>query len=187
MLAYVIRLELRINQDHLMMAYTGRNMLWLYLCSSNISTSRHLHGWRTSFFIMGSLCTSVTIWPNVPAPDDDDGDEDCGQPVECWQEKPKYSVKTCPSTTSFTTNLTWPEPVLKPGPLRWEAGHYPPELRHCLSGAYRMSWPGPKFCAAIGSFVGILSGSFRNYADMCLEGMRKILGFAVSQKSLRIG
>jgi hypothetical protein len=28
---------------------------------------------------------------------------------EDWQEKPKYSEKTCPSTTLSTTNPTWPD------------------------------------------------------------------------------
>jgi hypothetical protein len=34
---------------------------------------------------------------------------------EDWQGKPKYSKKTCPSVTLFTTNPTWPDPGLNPG------------------------------------------------------------------------
>jgi hypothetical protein len=40
---------------------------------------------------------------------------------EDWQGKPKYSEKTCPSATLYTTN-----PMTRPGleaePPRWEAG-----------------------------------------------------------------
>jgi hypothetical protein len=32
-----------------------------------------------------------------------------------WQVKPKYSEKTCPDATLFTTNPTWPDPGLNPG------------------------------------------------------------------------
>jgi hypothetical protein len=47
-------------------------------------------------------------WPTIPAPDDrwwlwsSWWNED-------WQEKPKYSEKTCPSATLSTTNPTWPD------------------------------------------------------------------------------
>jgi hypothetical protein len=34
---------------------------------------------------------------------------------ENWQGKPKYSGKTCPSATLFTTNPTWPDPGSNPG------------------------------------------------------------------------
>jgi hypothetical protein len=34
---------------------------------------------------------------------------------EDWQGKPKYSEKTCPSATFFTTNPTWPDPGANPG------------------------------------------------------------------------
>jgi hypothetical protein len=34
---------------------------------------------------------------------------------EEWQGKPKYSKKTCPSATLFTTNPTWPDPGSNPG------------------------------------------------------------------------
>jgi hypothetical protein len=33
---------------------------------------------------------------------------------EDWQGKPKYSEKTCPSATLFTTNPTWPDPGANP-------------------------------------------------------------------------
>jgi hypothetical protein len=36
---------------------------------------------------------------------------------EDWQVKPKYSEKTCPSTTLSTTNPTSLDPVLNPGHL----------------------------------------------------------------------
>jgi hypothetical protein len=34
---------------------------------------------------------------------------------EDWQGKPKYSEKTCPSTTLSTINPTWPDPGSNPG------------------------------------------------------------------------
>jgi hypothetical protein len=34
---------------------------------------------------------------------------------EDWQGKPKYSEKTCPSSTLSNTNLTWPDPGSNPG------------------------------------------------------------------------
>jgi hypothetical protein len=57
---------------------------------------------------LSSLCTSVTIWPIVPAPDDrwwmwsSPWNENC-------QGKPKYLEKTRPSATLFTTDSTWPD------------------------------------------------------------------------------
>jgi hypothetical protein len=56
---------------------------------------------------MNLLGTSDTIWPTVPAPDDTLLWSVWGN--ENWQIKPKYSGKTCPSATSFTTNPTWPD------------------------------------------------------------------------------
>jgi hypothetical protein len=53
-------------------------------------------------------------WPIVPAPDDrwwlwsNWWNED-------WQEKSKYSEKTCPSATLSTTNPTWPDLGSNPG------------------------------------------------------------------------
>ena len=38
--------------------------------------------------------------------------------------------KTCPSATLSTTNPTWTDPGIEPGPPRWEAGDYPPEPWH---------------------------------------------------------
>jgi hypothetical protein len=35
--------------------------------------------------------------------------------IEVWQGKPKYSEKTCPSTSLSTTNPTWPDPGSNPG------------------------------------------------------------------------
>jgi hypothetical protein len=45
------------------------------------------------------------------------GDGDCGKNRwnEDWQGKPKYSKKTCHSTTLSTKNPTWLDPVLNPG------------------------------------------------------------------------
>jgi hypothetical protein len=34
---------------------------------------------------------------------------------ENWKGKPKYSEKTCPSATLFTTNPTWPDLGSNPG------------------------------------------------------------------------
>jgi hypothetical protein len=53
---------------------------------------------------MGPLGTSATEWPIVPAPGDYDDGEIGG--MKDWQGKPKYSEKTCRSTTWSTTNPT---------------------------------------------------------------------------------
>jgi hypothetical protein len=47
---------------------------------------------------------------------------------EHWQGKPKYSEKNCPSATLSTTNPTWPDPGIEPGPPWWEASDYPLKL-----------------------------------------------------------
>jgi hypothetical protein len=53
---------------------------------------------------LGSLGTSATEWPIVPA------QGDCGDGEfwlnDVWQGKPKYSEETCPSATLSTTNPT---------------------------------------------------------------------------------
>jgi hypothetical protein len=47
-------------------------------------------------------------WPIVPAPDDR-WLVWSSRWNENWHGKPKYSEKTCPSATLFTTNPTWPD------------------------------------------------------------------------------
>jgi hypothetical protein len=47
------------------------------------------------------------FWPIAQAPDDGWGWLWSSWWNEDWQGKPKYSEKTCPSTTLSTTNLTW--------------------------------------------------------------------------------
>jgi hypothetical protein len=61
-----------------------------------------------------SIGTSATNWPTAPAPS--------GRWWvwssrwnENWQEKPKYSDKTCPSATLSTTNPTWTDLGSNPG------------------------------------------------------------------------
>jgi hypothetical protein len=62
---------------------------------------------------LNPLGTSATSWPVVPTPDDtwvwstwwNDN----------WQETPKYSEETCPSTTLSTTNPTWLDLGSNPG------------------------------------------------------------------------
>jgi hypothetical protein len=44
----------------------------------------------------------------------------------------RYSEGTSPSAAMFTTNPTLTDPRIQPGPPRWEAGDYLPELRHSL-------------------------------------------------------
>jgi hypothetical protein len=43
-----------------------------------------------------------------------------------WNElgrgRPKYSGKTYPSVTLSTTNPTWTDPGIEPGPPHWKAG-----------------------------------------------------------------
>jgi hypothetical protein len=56
--------------------------------------------------------TSATNWPTVPAPDDRWWWwwwMRSSRWNENWHGKPKYSEKTCPSTTLPTTNPTWPD------------------------------------------------------------------------------
>jgi hypothetical protein len=63
---------------------------------------------------LSQLRTSATNWPIVPAPD-------CrwwawsSRWNENWQGKPTYSEKTCPNSTSSTTNPTWPDLGSNPG------------------------------------------------------------------------
>jgi uncharacterized membrane protein len=52
--------------------------------------------------------TSATIWSIVPAPNDRWWMWS-SRWNENWQGKPKYSDKTCPGATLFTTNPTWPD------------------------------------------------------------------------------
>jgi hypothetical protein len=54
------------------------------------------------------LGTSATIRPIVPAPDDIRWVWS-SRWIENWQEKLKYSAKTCPSAVLSTTNSTWPD------------------------------------------------------------------------------
>jgi hypothetical protein len=55
------------------------------------------------------------FWPIVPAPDDSRGWLWSYWWNEDWQEKPKYSERTCPSAALSTTNPTWPDPGSNPG------------------------------------------------------------------------
>jgi hypothetical protein len=52
---------------------------------------------------------------------------------EDWQEKPKYSQKTHPSATLFTTNPTWPDPGSNPD----RRGGKPATNRLSYGAAYR--------------------------------------------------
>jgi hypothetical protein len=66
---------------------------------------------------MGSLGTSATEWPIVPAPGEYDYGEFGGMKIGRGN-----SEKTCPSATLSTTNPTWPGPGLNPGRRgEWEA------------------------------------------------------------------
>jgi hypothetical protein len=58
---------------------------------------------------LSPIGTSVTIWPAVLAPDDRWWWMWSSRWNENLQGKPKYSEKTCPSTTLFTTNPSWPD------------------------------------------------------------------------------
>jgi hypothetical protein len=63
---------------------------------------------------LSPLVTSATIWPIVPAPGDRWWVWSSRWNKNC-QGKPKYSEKTCPSTTLPTTNPTWPDLGSNPG------------------------------------------------------------------------
>jgi hypothetical protein len=64
---------------------------------------------------LSPLGTLATNWPIVPAPDDRWWWMWSSRWNENWQGKPKYSEKTCPSSTLFTTNPTWPDRGSNPG------------------------------------------------------------------------
>jgi hypothetical protein len=53
------------------------------------------------------LGTAATVWPMVPAPDDRWGWWWSNRWNANWQGKLKYSNKTCPTATLFTTNPIW--------------------------------------------------------------------------------
>jgi hypothetical protein len=55
-----------------------------------------------------------------------------------WQEKPKYSEKTCPDATLSTTNFTWPDPGLNPG----RRGGKPATNRFSYGAAYTLPFFG---------------------------------------------
>jgi hypothetical protein len=56
---------------------------------------------------------------------------------EDWQGKPKYSEKTCPSATLSTTNPTWPDPRLEPGPATNRLSYGSADLPLIPRGPYR--------------------------------------------------
>jgi hypothetical protein len=58
---------------------------------------------------LGLVGTSATIWSIVPAPDDWWWWMYSSWWKENWHGKLKYSEKTCPNATLFTTNPAWPD------------------------------------------------------------------------------
>jgi hypothetical protein len=64
---------------------------------------------------LSPLGTSATNSPIVPAPDERWWWVCSSRWNENWQGKPKYSEKTCPSATLFTTNPTWHDLGSNPG------------------------------------------------------------------------
>jgi hypothetical protein len=54
-----------------------------------------------------------------------------------WQEKPKYSVKTCPSAALSTTNLIWPELGSN---LRWIWKPATNRLNYGTAPGHRLPW-----------------------------------------------
>jgi hypothetical protein len=75
----------------------------------------------TSFFLLSwggarlsPLGRSATNWAIAPA-SDDRWRMWCSRWSKNWQGKPKYSEKTCPSATLFTTNPTWLDLGSNPG------------------------------------------------------------------------
>jgi hypothetical protein len=63
---------------------------------------------------LSPLGTSATNWPIAPGPENRWWVWS-SRWNENWQGKPKYSEKTCPSTTLSTTNPTWPDLGSNPG------------------------------------------------------------------------
>jgi hypothetical protein len=55
------------------------------------------------------LAMLAANWPIIPSPDDRWWWMCSSRWNENWQGKPKYSEKTCPSTTLSITNPTWPD------------------------------------------------------------------------------
>jgi hypothetical protein len=70
------------------------------------STPLLLEPGRSQKVMLSPLGTSANNWPIVPAPDHR-WRVWSGQWNENWEDKPKYSEKTCPSATLSTTNPTW--------------------------------------------------------------------------------
>jgi hypothetical protein len=78
-------------------------MCWLPLTPRKISGTHFCCSVRWDFGYCGHY------WPIVPALNER------WWWKEDWQEKPKYSEKTCRSATLSTTNPTWLDPGLNPG------------------------------------------------------------------------
>jgi hypothetical protein len=74
---------------------------------------------------LSPLGTSATNWPNVPTPDNRWWWIWSSPWNENRQGKAKYSEKTCPNSTLFTTNQTWADLGSNPG----RRGGKPPTYR----------------------------------------------------------
>jgi hypothetical protein len=61
---------------------------------------------------LSTLRTSATMWPILPAPDDEGSGDECGavDGMRIGKGNPKYSVKTCPvplRPPQIPHDLTW--------------------------------------------------------------------------------
>jgi hypothetical protein len=66
-------------------------------------------------FVRWDFCYCGHYWPIVPATDDRWWWLSRNWWNKDWQGKPKYSIKTCPTSNLSTTNSSWLDPGLNPG------------------------------------------------------------------------
>jgi hypothetical protein len=78
----------------------------------------------------------ATIWPTVPATDDNGWWWVWSSRWNVWQGKPKYSEKTCPIAALSTTYPTWPDPGSNPGRCYGKPATNRPSYGTALFGAY---------------------------------------------------
>jgi hypothetical protein len=76
---------------------------------------------------LSPLGTSAKVWPIVPTPDGRWWRVGSSR----WNKNRQGKPKSCPSPT-LSTNPTWTDLGIEPGPPRWEAGDEPPELLHSV-------------------------------------------------------
>jgi hypothetical protein len=101
--------------------------------SDKLKFPSSLLGWSGAESIIAEAITDLLYQPRMMMDDDQ-----CEQWVE-WENR-STREKTCPSAAMSTSNLKMTWSVLEPGPPRWEAGDYPPELCHGYKAKLNAVW-----------------------------------------------